>query len=58
MGVVGTPLVRGSFADKVGVKFKVQLSHRDRTLVARVKDASQIGFQNFTFNPGGTSGAA
>ena len=53
-GVVGTPLVRGSFTDDVGVKFK--LSVGDRTIVADAKDASQVAFQNFTFAPGGTTG--
>ena len=53
-GVVGTPLVRGSFTDDVGVKFK--LSFGDETIVADAKDASQVAFQNFTFAPGGTTG--
>ena len=54
-GVVGTPLVRGSFTDDVGVKFE-PLSVGRRTIVAAAKDASQVAFQNFTFAPGGTTG--
>ena len=53
-GVVGTPLVRGSFTDDVGVKFK--LSYGDRTIVADAKDASQVALQSFTFAPGGSTG--
>jgi hypothetical protein len=53
-GVVGTPLVRGSFTDDVGVKFK--LSYGGQTIVTNAKDASQVAFQNYTFEPGGSTG--
>jgi quercetin dioxygenase-like cupin family protein len=53
-GVVGSPLVRGSFTDDVGVKFKLSLG--GRTIVSKAKDASQVAFQNFTFSPAGHTG--
>lgn len=53
-GVTGSPLVRGSFIDDVGVKFKV--SHGGRTIVSNAKDASQLVFQTITFAPGGHTG--
>lgn len=54
-GVVGTPLVRGSFTDDVEVKFKISFPD-SRSLVSNAKDASQVAFQNFSFSPGGDTG--
>jgi quercetin dioxygenase-like cupin family protein len=53
-GVTSSPLVRGSFIDDVGVKFK--FSHGGRTIVSNAKDASQLVFQTLTFAPGGHTG--
>jgi quercetin dioxygenase-like cupin family protein len=55
-GVVGSPLVRGSFSDKVGVRFKVKLPPRGPRFVTRAHDASQVAFQEFCFEPGGSTG--
>lgn len=55
-GVVGTPLVRGSFTDDVGATFTVKLSTGGRRTISAAKDASQVAFQDFTFDPGGSTG--
>ncbi len=56
-GVVGTPLLRGSFTDEVGVRFKVTLDgDSGGTIQSRAKNASQVAFQHFTFDPGGHTG--
>ncbi len=55
-GVVGTPLVRGSFTDDVSATFTVKLAAGGPRTVSMAKDASQVAFQEFTFDPGGSTG--
>lgn len=55
-GVVGSPLVRGSLSDLVGVRFKVKLPPRGPWFVASAHAAPQAAFQEFSFEPGGSTG--
>lgn len=53
-GVTASALVRASFIDDVGVKFK--LSPEERTVVANAKDGSDVAFQTISLAPGGHTG--
>jgi hypothetical protein len=53
-GVVGTILVRASFADPVDIKFKVQEGHMQE--IIHVPNAKETVMQQIVIAPGGTTG--
>jgi len=55
-GVVGTPLVRATFTDDVGVTFKLRYADGLRTFHPRAEDASEVASNGFVFQPGGSTG--